>query len=78
MQQFDIKRLECELADITLLPNAKKVGYGDAFSIDKLPESMVRTEVKKSPDAKAIMEALQAGETVTGAYIIETPSLRVV
>ena len=51
MKQFEIKRLECELADLTLLPDSKKVGYGDAFSIDKLPESMVRVEGQKSPDA---------------------------
>lgn len=78
MKNFDIKRLECELADITLLKNAKKVGYGDSFSVDKLPEKFVHTEIKKTPDAEAIMEALEAGEVVTGAYIIETPSLRVV
>jgi len=78
MKQFDIKKVEGEYCDITLLKDAKSVGIGDAFSIDSLPDDCIKTEIKKTLDKAAAMARLEQGENLTGLYIATKSSIRVV
>ncbi len=78
MKQFDIKRVEGEYCDITLLKDTKSLGIGDAFCLSSLPDDCVKTEVKKTRDKKAAMARLEQGENLTGLYISTQSSIRVV
>ncbi|GEM_PF-2512853 len=42
-----------------------------------IPDEYIKTEVKKTPDKKAIKEALKAGKEVRGAFLIDKNNLQV-
>lgn len=78
MKTFDIKKVEGELQDVTLLADSESVDFNDNFSVNDLPSVLRRETVKIDPDKKAILTLLKEGEFVKGCYIVTKPSIRVV
>lgn len=81
-----IERLKNYTADI--LAGEKWSNARVAFSFRKsdsvdipddalIPDEFIRTEVKKTPDKKAIKEALKRGQEVRGAFLIEKNNLQI-
>lgn len=65
MQKNGIEKVETDIARLSF----RKSQTVEIEDISKLPERFVVTKVSKTPDKKAIKEAIENGEAVEGARI---------
>ncbi|MEI9966198.1 MAG: siphovirus Gp157 family protein [Candidatus Moraniibacteriota bacterium] len=73
MQRNGIKKVETDIAKLSFR-ESKTV---EIDNIALLPERFVVTKTSRTPDKKAIKEALENGEEVSGARIEEHQNLQI-
>lgn len=73
MQNHDIERIDTDIARVSFR-KSKSVLVDDPT---KLPKEFIVTKTTESPDKLAIKAALEAGEEVAGARLIESKNLQI-
>lgn len=72
MELYDIHSIKGDLINITLRNNPESVSVDDEA---KIPAEYIAEKVSRSPDKKAIKEALSSGLEVPGAYLSRSKSI---
>ena len=76
MKTFDIKKIEGEFVDITLLKDSESLQYADDFDIDSLPYDCKKSKIVLTPIPDAIKKHLHNNEVIEGVHIVKKTSIR--
>ncbi len=76
MLQFDIKKVDGDLAGVTVCLGKEKLVYSESFDVTELPDNAYMTKVEYKPIAVEIMNLLKAGQEIDGVAIVKEPYIR--
>ena len=74
MTAFDMPKVETPTMRLSM---RRTTAVGDDYDISLIPMKYKVTKIEEKPDKAAIKAAIQAGENVPGAHLVENVSLQI-